>query len=109
MTLSHRLSLSLCLFADDNWGLPLAIAANLHIPYRIEIGDTVRDLHEQDKPGQGMYIAWVVNSRCQLKWLVENLHLHFLHLILLLLLRFDPTHTHLMRELSNYYYGPTER
>lgn len=41
--------------ADENWGMPLAIAANLHIPYKIEIGEDIRDLHAQDKIGKGMY------------------------------------------------------
>ncbi|EDW15025.2 uncharacterized protein Dmoj_GI23007 [Drosophila mojavensis] len=54
---------------DDNWGLPLAIAANLHIPYRIEIGDTVRDLHEQDKPGQAIIITAPLNDDSTLRWL----------------------------------------
>jgi len=49
--------MSICdsLLADNNWGLPLAIATNLHIPYRIEIGGKIRDLHEQDNPGRGTY------------------------------------------------------
>ncbi|XP_032577675.1 uncharacterized protein LOC6613836 [Drosophila sechellia] len=42
---------------DDNWGLGLAIAANLHVPYRIEIGRTIRDLHSQDKPGKAIIIT----------------------------------------------------
>lgn len=25
-------------YAESNWGLPLAIAASLHVPFRIEIG-----------------------------------------------------------------------
>jgi len=46
-------------FSDDNWGLGLAIAANLHVPYRIEIRRTIRDLHSKDKPGKGEYrICW---------------------------------------------------
>uniref|UniRef100_A0A6P4ES69 Guanylate cyclase n=1 Tax=Drosophila rhopaloa TaxID=1041015 RepID=A0A6P4ES69_DRORH len=36
--ISHPLSVY---FSDDNWGLGLAIAANLHVPYRIEIGRTI--------------------------------------------------------------------
>lgn len=56
---SHTpLSITPC-FSDDNWGLGLAIAANLHVPYRIEIGRTIRDLHSQDKPGKGEYrMCW---------------------------------------------------
>lgn len=46
------LSLSLFLFhsiSDREWGLPLAIAANLHLPYRIKIGlDGFTDFHNMD-------------------------------------------------------------
>ncbi|XP_030374348.1 uncharacterized protein LOC115623929 [Scaptodrosophila lebanonensis] len=54
---------------DDNWGLPLAIAANLHIPYRIAIGDTIRDLHGQDKPGQAIIITAPLNDGSTLRLL----------------------------------------
>ncbi|KAH8388462.1 hypothetical protein KR093_007256 [Drosophila rubida] len=54
---------------DDNWGLPLAIATNLHIPYRIEIGGRVRDLHEQDKPGRAIIITAPLNDDSTLRWL----------------------------------------
>ena len=37
------------LFSDNEWGLPLAIAANLHFPYRIKIGlDDSTDFHNMD-------------------------------------------------------------
>lgn len=32
----------------NEWGLPLAIAANLHLPYRIKIGMELDDLHSMD-------------------------------------------------------------
>lgn len=41
-------------FAEPNWGLPLAIAANLHIPYRIEIGiDNMENVDIKDRQGKG--------------------------------------------------------
>lgn len=37
------------LFVDNEWGLPLAIAANLHLPYRIKIGlDGFTDFHNMN-------------------------------------------------------------
>ncbi|XP_033149897.1 uncharacterized protein LOC108601493 isoform X2 [Drosophila busckii] len=54
---------------DDNWGLPLAIATNLHIPYRIEIGDRIRDLHAEDKPGKAIIITAPLNDKSTLRWL----------------------------------------
>ncbi|KAL7731283.1 hypothetical protein ACLKA6_014456 [Drosophila palustris] len=54
---------------DDNWGLPLAIATNLHIPYRIEIGGRIRDLHEQDNPGRAIIITAPLNDDSTLRWL----------------------------------------
>lgn len=39
-------------FAGTNWGLPLAIAANLHIPYRIELNQSYAGEIE-DKLGAG--------------------------------------------------------
>ncbi|XP_034660706.1 uncharacterized protein LOC117896477 isoform X1 [Drosophila subobscura] len=54
---------------DDNWGLGLAIAANLHVPYRIEIGRTVRDLHGQDKPGKAIIITAPLNDDSTLRLL----------------------------------------
>ncbi|XP_039490376.1 uncharacterized protein LOC120451081 isoform X2 [Drosophila santomea] len=61
---------------DDNWGLGLAIATNLHVPYRIEIGRTIRDLHLQDKPGKAIIVTAPLNdesttlmlSTIDLKW-----------------------------------------
>lgn len=41
---------------DTSWGLPLALAANLHVPYRIEIGiDDLNHVHIEDKPGKGEF------------------------------------------------------
>lgn len=43
-------------FTGENWGLPLAIAANLHIPYRIKIGiDQLEDIQIVDAVGQCKY------------------------------------------------------
>ncbi|KAH8357399.1 hypothetical protein KR084_004665, partial [Drosophila pseudotakahashii] len=47
---------------DDNWGLGLAIAANMHVPYRIEIRRTIRDLHLKDKPGKAIIITAPLND-----------------------------------------------
>lgn len=42
------------IFAEPNWGLPLAIAANLHTPYRIEVGiDEILNIELKDKEGKG--------------------------------------------------------
>lgn len=48
--LSFRSIFSPCFFfPDKEWGLPLAIAANLHLPYRIKIGlNGFADLHNVD-------------------------------------------------------------
>ncbi|KAH8385138.1 hypothetical protein KR200_009794 [Drosophila serrata] len=54
---------------DDNWGLGLAIAANLHVPYRIEIGSTIRDLHGEDKPGKAIIITAPLNDASNLRLL----------------------------------------
>ncbi|KAH8417507.1 hypothetical protein KR222_001238, partial [Zaprionus bogoriensis] len=54
---------------DDNWGLPLAIATKLQLPYRIEIGSTIRDLHAQDKPGRAIIITAPLNDESTLRWL----------------------------------------
>lgn len=41
-------------FTEPNWGLPLAIAANLHTPYRIEIGmEEILKVDFKDKAGKG--------------------------------------------------------
>lgn len=41
-------------FTEPNWGLPLAIAANLHIPYRIEIGlENIDKANIEDVRGKG--------------------------------------------------------
>ncbi|KAH8380698.1 hypothetical protein KR009_007840 [Drosophila setifemur] len=54
---------------DDNWGLGLAVAANLHVPYRIEIGSTIRDLRGQDKPGKAIIITAPLNDASTLRLL----------------------------------------
>lgn len=42
------------LHIDENWALPMAIAANMHVPYKIEIGeDDIRDLNVDDTIGKG--------------------------------------------------------
>lgn len=87
LTQSRSLSLPL---ADDNWGLPLAIATKLQLPYRIEIGSTIRDLHTQDNPGRGTYIER------------ETPHtVYTVHLSMNVSLRPTPP-------FSNYYYGASE-
>lgn len=43
---------------EPNWGLPLAIAANLHIPFRIEIGlENIEKVGIEDKRGKGKYFS----------------------------------------------------
>lgn len=50
-------------FAGENWGLPLAIAANLHIPYRIKIGiDQLEDIQIVDAIGQCKYFIGMLMS-----------------------------------------------
>lgn len=42
------------MFTESNWGLPLAVAANLHVPYRIEIGvEKLEEINILDKMGKG--------------------------------------------------------
>lgn len=50
ITLKFMLIFSVFLFLLGNeWGLPLAIAANLHLPYRIKIGlNDIGDLNSFD-------------------------------------------------------------
>lgn len=48
----------MCMYAfialDKNWGLPLAIAANIHIPFRLNIDIVPIDaLATDDKTGRG--------------------------------------------------------
>lgn len=46
-------------FSGDEWGLPLAIAANLHVPYRLEIGaEHLRDVQIVDDVGKGNSISF---------------------------------------------------
>uniref|UniRef100_A0A1I8PTX7 Guanylate cyclase n=1 Tax=Stomoxys calcitrans TaxID=35570 RepID=A0A1I8PTX7_STOCA len=53
---------------DENWALPMAIAANMHIPYKIEIGeDDIRDLHAEDKFGKAIIITAAMNDDSTLR------------------------------------------
>ncbi|XP_037942962.1 uncharacterized protein LOC119675814 [Teleopsis dalmanni] len=54
---------------NENWGLPLAIAANLHIPHKIQIGGDVRDLHADDKIGKAIIITADMNDDSTLQLL----------------------------------------
>ncbi|XP_037038134.1 uncharacterized protein LOC119075714 isoform X2 [Bradysia coprophila] len=48
---------------DEEWGLPLAIAANLHVPYRIEIGAKhLRDVQIVDDVGKVLIITSSINA-----------------------------------------------
>ncbi|XP_055699296.1 uncharacterized protein LOC129799446 [Phlebotomus papatasi] len=48
---------------ETNWGLPLAISANIQIPFRIEIGTTNLDERQiADKKGQVVIITSSLNS-----------------------------------------------
>lgn len=41
-------------FLEPDWGLPLAIAANLHVPYRIKLGvDNLDAIHVKDHNKKG--------------------------------------------------------
>lgn len=48
--MKHSIIISFVVFfSDKEWGLPLAIAANLHLPYRIKIGlDGLIENHNVD-------------------------------------------------------------
>ncbi|KAG5680913.1 hypothetical protein PVAND_010391 [Polypedilum vanderplanki] len=49
--------------SKPNWGLPLAIAANLHTPYRIEIGiERIERADIKDKIGKVLIICSPLNS-----------------------------------------------
>ncbi|XP_016950698.1 uncharacterized protein LOC108024967 isoform X2 [Drosophila biarmipes] len=56
---------------DDNWGLGLALAANLHVPYRIEIRRTIRDLHSKDNPGKAIIITAPLNDASAIRMLTS--------------------------------------
>ena len=46
--------LSFFILTESNLGLPLAIAANLHVSYRIEIGiENIEYFNVKDKSGKG--------------------------------------------------------
>lgn len=50
-------------FTEPDWGLPLAIAANLHVPYRIKLGvDNLDAVHvkDHDKKGKSTVCYFVV-------------------------------------------------
>lgn len=51
------------LFLGNEWGLPLAIAANLHLPYRIRIGlEDLSDLHSIGSTDRCKYTSIVYYS-----------------------------------------------
>ncbi|XP_055849353.1 uncharacterized protein LOC129914231 [Episyrphus balteatus] len=53
---------------DNNWGLPLTIAANLHIPYRIKIGESAgEDLTANDVAGKAIIITADMNDASTLR------------------------------------------
>ncbi|XP_065363911.1 uncharacterized protein LOC135957121 [Calliphora vicina] len=55
---------------DENWALPMAIAANMHVPYKIEIGeDDIRDLNAEDKIGKAIIITAAMNDVTTLRLL----------------------------------------
>ncbi|XP_023159489.1 AF4/FMR2 family member 4, partial [Ceratitis capitata] len=56
---------------DENWGMPLAIAANLHIPYKIEIGEDIRDMHALDKIGHAIIVTADMNDASTLHLLTQ--------------------------------------
>ncbi|XP_061393207.1 uncharacterized protein LOC133328680 [Musca vetustissima] len=57
---------------DENWALPMAIAANMHIPYKIEIGeDDIRDLHVEDHFGKAIIITAPMNDDSTLRLLSQ--------------------------------------
>ncbi|XP_063708957.1 uncharacterized protein LOC134837507 [Culicoides brevitarsis] len=49
--------------AEPNWGLPLAIAANLHVPYRIKLGvDNLDAIHVKDHNKKVIIVCSPLNS-----------------------------------------------
>ncbi|XP_053956058.1 uncharacterized protein LOC128861702 [Anastrepha ludens] len=68
---------------DENWGMPLAIAANLHIPYKIEIGEDLRDLHAQDKIGKAIIITADMNDASTLRLLTQLVGLRHTKVLLI--------------------------
>ncbi|CAD6995966.1 unnamed protein product [Ceratitis capitata] len=51
--------------------MPLAIAANLHIPYKIEIGEDIRDMHALDKIGHAIIVTADMNDASTLHLLTQ--------------------------------------
>ncbi|XP_067620043.1 uncharacterized protein [Eurosta solidaginis] len=68
---------------DKNWGLPLAIASHLHIPYKIEIGEDIRDLHAQDKIGRAIIITADMNDASTLHLLTQLVDLRHTKVLLI--------------------------
>lgn len=60
-------------FAVGNeWGLPLAIAANLHMPYRIKIGlNDLNDLHMFDSIDKCKFFFEVKYRNLDWKWSIS--------------------------------------
>ncbi|XP_062713457.1 uncharacterized protein LOC115269684 [Aedes albopictus] len=48
--------------SDSNWALPLALATNLHIPYRIVLGGDELKLPERDINGRVIIVCSSINS-----------------------------------------------
>ncbi|XP_050317118.1 uncharacterized protein LOC126751150 [Bactrocera neohumeralis] len=68
---------------DENWGMPLAIAANLHVSYKIEIGDDIRDLRAQDKIGRAIIITADMNDASTLHLLTQLVGLRHTKVLLI--------------------------
>ncbi|XP_054081817.1 uncharacterized protein LOC105218644 isoform X2 [Zeugodacus cucurbitae] len=68
---------------DENWGMPLAIAANLHVPYKIEIADDIRDLQAQDKIGKAIIITADMNDASTLQLLTQLVGLQHTKVLLI--------------------------
>uniref|UniRef100_A0A1A9VGW6 guanylate cyclase n=1 Tax=Glossina austeni TaxID=7395 RepID=A0A1A9VGW6_GLOAU len=55
---------------NENWALPMTIAANLHIPYKIVMGeDNIHSLHGSDKIGKAIIVTAVMNDISTLRLL----------------------------------------
>lgn len=62
-------------FAEPNWGLPLAIAANLHTPYRIEVGiEKILNIEYKDKEGKGKCVEMGEETSAKFSWFSFNLN-----------------------------------
>lgn len=60
---SNRWSFSV---SDSNWALPLALATNLHIPYRIVLGGDELKLPERDINGRGEWFLFAFLAKVNL-------------------------------------------